>query len=318
MEYYFAPMEGITGPDFRRVHRRFFPGADRYYAPFLAPNQNHVFSRRELRQVDPALNEGIPLVPQLLTRSSADFLWAAGELAAMGYREVDLNLGCPSGTVTAKGKGAGFLTDPEGLDRFLDQVFQRTPVAVSVKTRLGFSSPEEFPRLLEIFARYPLALLTIHPRVREDHYRGPLRTEAFAAAQARYSGPLCFNGGLTTAAACAAVQERYPGLRGLMLGRGLLGDPALLRRLRGGPPARREELRQFHDALYEGYCAAFQSRRNAVYHMKEFWRYLACLFGSRERFLKRLRKAADGAAYESLVAELFASAPLLEDLEADW
>ena len=318
MEYFFAPLEGITGPDYRRVHHRIFPGVDRYYTPFLSPNQNHVFSRRELRQVDPALNEGIPLVPQLLTRSSGDFLWAAGELAAMGYREVNLNLGCPSGTVTAKGKGAGLLARPEELDRFLEEIFSRSPLSISIKTRVGFSSPEEFPRLLEIFSQYPIACLTVHPRVREDHYRRPLRPEAFDLAWDVYPGPLCFNGDLTTVSLCQGVKARYPCLSALMLGRGLLGDPALVRRLRGGPPARREELRSLHDQLYEGYCASFQSRRNAVYHMKELWRYLACLFEDRDRFLRQLRKAADPAEYESLVGRLFAASPLLPDLAADW
>ena len=113
MDYEFAPMEGITDWRYRRAHSRAFSGVDRYYMPFLSPSQGHAFTRREKEEIDPAHNAGVRVVPQLLTRRAEDFLWAAGELAARGYREVNLNLGCPSGTVTAKGKGAGFLARPE-------------------------------------------------------------------------------------------------------------------------------------------------------------------------------------------------------------
>ena len=127
MNYYFAPLEGVTGSEFRRAHHRWFPGVDAYYMPFLSPTQDHVFTQRELRNVLPEHNQGFRAVPQLLTKNPEDFLWCAGELAAMGYDEVNLNLGCPSGTVTAKGKGAGMLARPEELDCFLDTVFSQAP-----------------------------------------------------------------------------------------------------------------------------------------------------------------------------------------------
>ena len=165
MQYYFAPLEGVTGSEFRRAHHRWFPGVDAYYMPFLSPTQDHVFTQRELRNVLPEYNQGFRAVPQLLTKNADDFLWCAGELAAMGYDEVNLNLGCPSGTVVAKGKGSGLLGAPEALDRMLDRIFSGSPVAVSLKTRLGLEDPEEFARLLEIFGRYPDSLLIVHPRV---------------------------------------------------------------------------------------------------------------------------------------------------------
>ena len=165
MRYDFAPMEGITGALFRRLHHQFFPGVDRYYMPFLSPTRDHVFTPRELREILPENNPDAEVIPQLLTKVPEDFLWAAGELAAMGYQTVNLNLGCPSGTVVAKGKGSGMLADPSALDAFLDAVFSRAPCAVSVKTRLGLSDPEEFGPLLEIYNHYPLAELIVHPRV---------------------------------------------------------------------------------------------------------------------------------------------------------
>ena len=185
----FAPMEGVTGAQFRQAHHRHFAGVDRYYMPFISPTRDHVFTPRELRNVDPQYNQGLTAVPQLLTRSGEDFLWAAKALWDMGYDEVNLNLGCPSGTVVSKGKGAGLLADREGLERLLDAIFQGTEGPVSVKTRLGMEDPEEFAPLLELFGRYPIRLLIVHPRVRRDFYRHPVRTEYFDLAVQTYPGP---------------------------------------------------------------------------------------------------------------------------------
>ena len=305
MEYYFAPMEGVTGAIFRTVHHRYFPQADAYYMPFLSPTQDHVFTPRELRNVLPEHNQGFRAVPQLLTKNAEDFCWAAGELYAMGYDEVNLNLGCPSGTVTAKGKGSGMLADPEGLDRFLEAVFVRVEGRVSIKTRLGMESPEEFPRLLEIFARYPISLLIIHPRVREDYYRRPVRLEAFAQALETYPGAVCYNGALVTAEGCARFQVQFPQVERVMLGQGLLANPALIRQAKGGEPPEREELRAFHEELYRSYLAAFGSQKNTVYHMKELWSYLGRLFEGADKPLKQIRKASDSLSYERGVDAMF-------------
>lgn len=151
----------------------------------------------------------------------------------MGYDEVNLNLGCPSGTVTAKGKGAGMLADSEGLDRFLEEIFAKAEGKISLKTRLGMEDPEEFPRLLEIFEKYPVSLLIIHPRVRQDFYRTPVRMEEFEKALEQYKGQVCFNGGLTSVDGCARFGARFPSVDKVMIGQGLLADPALVRRAKG-------------------------------------------------------------------------------------
>ena len=318
MELYFAPMEGVTGPRFRRAHHTYFSGVDKYYLPFISPTQDHVLTPRELRNVGPEANEGIPVVPQLLTKNPEDFIWAAGELRKMGYGEINLNLGCPSGTVVAKGKGAGMLADPEGLDRFFQEIFSADlgGAAISVKTRLGMESPEEFPALLEVFARYPISLLILHPRVRTDYYKVPVRTEEFEAALPMIHCPLCYNGGLVTTEDCIQTERSFPGLRGIMMGQGLIANPALARQVRGGSPAGREELRAFHDMLYQGYLRDFSSQRNAIFHMKELWSYFYRLFDGGEKLFKQIRKAQDSRAYEGAVERIFRELPLRQ--EGDW
>ena len=318
MELYFAPLEGITGARYRQAHVQVFGGADKYYLPFLSPTRDHLFTPRELRQVSPEANRGLTAVPQLLTRNPEDFLWAARALGEMGYEEVNLNLGCPSGTVVAKGKGAGMLADPAALDRFLEAVFSSDlgGIRVSVKTRMGMADPAEFGPLLEIFNRCPISLLIVHPRVREDYYRHPVRREAFLTALPRIVPPVCYNGALVSPEDCFRAEAELPGVRSLMIGQGLLADPALARKVQGGPPAGREELRRFHDLLYRGYLADFGSPRNTVFHMKELWRYLSRLFDGGEKLFKQLRKAQDAPAYEGAVDRIFRELPLRE--EADW
>ena len=318
LRIYFAPMEGITGYRYRNLHHRYFPVVDKYFMPFLSPSQGHTFTRREREDILPEHNEGLDAVPQLLTRRSEDFLWAAGELAAMGYGEVNLNLGCPSGTVTAKGKGAGFLGRPEELERFLDEIFAGTPVPVSVKTRLGVNDPEEFGPLLELFNRYPIAELTIHPRVRRDFYRGSVRLDCFADAAAQSRNPVCYNGDLISAEGCAALTRRFPTVERLMLGRGLVADPALAGKAKGGAGAAPERLVAFLTELYEDYARSCGSRRNAMLRMKEIWYFLIHLFRDGERYGKKLKKTADPAEYEGLARGVFRELELLDAPDGAW
>ena len=175
MQYYTAPMEGLTDRIWRQAHQRWFgaPGAPaRYYAPFLSPPENRVLIKKKMAELDPAANPGTPVIPQLLAKDGALAAWMVTELRRLGYTEVNLNFGCPSGTVTAKGKGAGMLRDPAKLEAFLDEFFSRTEGPVSVKTRLGVTRPEEFDAILDIYNRYPICELTIHPRVMRQLYRG--------------------------------------------------------------------------------------------------------------------------------------------------
>lgn len=318
MRYYFAPMEGVTGAVYRRTHHKFFEGIDKYYMPFITPTTKAKLTPRQRRDVAPEANDGVPAVPQLLTKNAADFIWAANALADLGYEEVNLNLGCPSGTVTAKGKGAGFLAHPEELDRFFDAVFSACKGKITVKTRLGMEDPAEFDRLLAIYNRYPIAELTIHPRVRQDFYKGAVREGDFAAALPQCRMPVCYNGDIVTEADAHAVGARYPAVGSLMIGRALIGDPSLVTQIKGGKGADRAQLADFHNALYEGYCEAFGDRRLAVLRMKEVWFYQLNLFEDSEKYGKRLRKAVSPADYEAAAAAIFHDLPLREQIVPGW
>lgn len=304
MEYRFAPMEGISDAVYRKVHREFFPGIDRYYTPFLSPNQNWKFSTKELREILPEWNEGVPLVPQLLCRNTADFLWAAEEIAKLGYPEINLNLGCPSGTVTAKKKGAGMLGDPDELDRFLDVVCRAMPVKLSVKTRLGMADPEEFYRILRIYNRYPLCEVILHPRTRPEFYKGTVHREYYGYALEHSRCPVCYNGDLNTPEDVAELCREFPQTNAVMIGRGLVRDPALVRQIRSGQKLTKEEIFLFHEALFDAYSSAFGSAQNAVPRMKEIWSYLIRWFADAERAEKAIRKASRKDEFDLAVSQV--------------
>ncbi len=305
MRYYLAPMEGLTDSIYRRVHSRYFTGVDRYYMPFLSPTVHRSLTPREERELPAANSVGFTAVPQILTRVSDDFLWAAQVCRDRGYREVNLNLGCPSGTVVAKGKGSGMLRQPEALDRFLDDIFTRAPLPISVKTRLGLESPEEFPRLLEIFNQYPIRELTVHPRVRRDFYQGDIREEWFGYAWAHSKNRLCFNGDVTSPARVRQLEAAYPGLDAVMIGRALIADPGMLT---GG--ADRQTLAAFLEELTESYVEAFDSRRNAMFRLKENWGFLRARFLDSDKLWKALRKTTDYAEFRDITRQIVWTLPL--------
>lgn len=303
MRYYFAPLEGVTDSVYRRLHHEYFGGVDCYYMPFFSPTVHRCLSHKEDRELPMADSVPFRAVPQVLTKIPADFLWAAEVCRDRGYDEVNLNIGCPSGTVVAKGKGSGMLADPVALSHFFDAVFAASPLPVSVKTRLGIADPNEFPALLEIFNQYPIKELTIHPRVRKQFYNGDVELEMFRYAVQSSKNPLCYNGNLTSKAACDAFEN----IDAVMIGRGLVADPGML--LPGGTTI--DTLKAFHDALLEEYLVAFGGSRNAMFRLKENWSFLFSRFADCEKLAKRLRKTTDLFEYRAITAEIFATVPLM-------
>ena len=179
MKYYLAPMEGLTTYNFRTNWNRCYGGMDKYFTPFIS---NRHMNSRERNDVLPEHNVGMYTVPQILTNKAEEFLSLAEQLAGYGYHEVNLNLGCPSGTVVARNRGAGFLGTPRELETFLDEIFEKCPLKISIKTRIGMECPDEWAPLLKIYQKFPMKELIIHPRLQKEGYKGTPHLEAFAEA----------------------------------------------------------------------------------------------------------------------------------------
>ena len=317
MKYYMAPMEGLTGYVYRNAYHKFFRPMDRYFTPFIA---NKKMSSGEIRDLLPEHNEGMHVVPQILTNRSEDFLAVAKEIAQYGYDTVNLNVGCPSGTVVAKGRGAGLLAEPEVLDRFLYEIFEGYAGKISIKTRIGMEDENEWQDILAVYEKYPLEELIIHPRVRKDFYKGNPRLDAFSYAMEESGHRLCYNGDICSAEDLQDRKERFPDLDRVMLGRGLLGNPFLIEMSKTADEvgrktaddaahdpmqAQKDRLYAFHQEILEGYIQIMSGDRNVLFRMKELWFYLGDCFTNADKYLKKIKKSERLVAYQAAVDALF-------------
>lgn len=297
MKFYFAPLEGITGHVYRNVHHEMFGGIDKYFTPFVSPTSNHSFKSREKRDVLPENNVGIPVVPQILTNHADEFIYTADRLIEYGYREINLNLGCPSGTVVSKGRGSGFLARPEELERFLDEIYDKMQVPVSIKTRLGKDSPEEFRELIKIFNRYPVYELTIHPRIRSDYYKNKPDWDMFGEALAASTNPVCYNGDINSLEDYERFLERFPTVERMMIGRGLIANPALVRELTTGERVSWQEVMTFADRLCKAYREIMPDNP-VLFKMKEVWTYMSANHPEAGKLWKKIKKTRKLSEYE--------------------
>jgi len=310
MKIYFAPLEGITTYIFRNAYNEIYGNIDKFFAPFISPAENSpIPMSREKKDIDPENNIGVNLVPQILTCRSGLFIEAAKELNKMGYREINLNLGCPSGTVCARGAGAGFLQETTALQRFLDDIYSYSEsegIKISIKTRIGFSNPEEFYDLVDIFNSFPVSELIVHPRIRSDFYKGEPRKEYFAYALEHSKCPLVYNGNIFTDKDCGELSDSFGrSLDPVMLGRGLLFDPSLTEKLKG--LATETDLCKFkklHDTIYHEYQKILSPDINILYKMKELWSYWQILFDGKERDIKKLLKAKKCSEYDDIAKRI--------------
>lgn len=306
VKYYMAPLESVTTWIYRQAHAKIYGRLDKYFIPFLEPHEKRDFKTRELQEILPEHNENIYAVPQILTNRSEGFIKLAKALKDWGYEEVNLNLGCPSKTVVTKGKGSGFLAKPEELERFLTEIFDALSeeVKISVKTRIGKEDPEEFPALLELFNKYPMEELIIHPRVQKDGYGNVPRLEIYELAEKQSMNPICYNGDLYTREQIRNLTERFPGTQRLMFGRGFLRDPGLLYNEGKDSEETFEKFWAFHDLVYEGYQERNMGERNVLFKMKELWSYQVYQFSEPERLFKLFKKAQDCKEYEQIIRNL--------------
>ena len=306
MQFYLAPMEGITGYIYRNAYRDFFGDIDKYFTPFIAATSHKGLKSRELRDVLPENNEGIEVVPQILTNNATDFITTVDKLKQFGYKEVNLNLGCPSGTVVSKFRGSGFLAKREMLDEFLAEIFDRCDIKISLKTRLGKDSPDEFYELINIFNKYPMEELIIHPRVQKDYYKNTPNMAVFADAMKLSTNRVCYNGNIFKKDDYDKLVSDYKELDRVMIGRGIIGNPKLVNDIKTGDyTLDTDTLRSFHDRVFGDYYELLQDQRSVVFKMKEMWFYMGAMFEDADKYLKKIRKANTRGDYEAAVNQIF-------------
>lgn len=306
MKYYLAPLEGLTVFIYRNAYKKYFgDNFDKYFAPFVVPNKSRSLKTRELRDILPENNMGINLIPQILTNDAEGFITTARKLQKLGYNEINLNLGCPSGTVVSKGRGSGFLAKKEELDKFLEEIFKIDDMKISIKTRLGKDSPEEFYELIKIYNKYPLEELIIHPRTRQDFYGNKPNLDIFREAVSLSKNPVCYNGDIFTIENYKEFIQAFPNVNAVMLGRGIIANPALVNEIKYDKSIDKKVFKEFHDEIFQKYREIFNEDKNAIFRMKEFWGYMINIFSDNKKYAKKIKKAQKLVDYNEAVESLF-------------
>ena len=305
MKFYLAPMEGITGHIYRNSYEKYFHNIDKYFTPFIVPNQSVSLKTKELKDLLPQNNKGLNIVPQILTNDAEGFILTANKLKQLGYEEINLNLGCPAGTVVSKKRGSGFLAYPEELDKFLDEIYKIDNMKISIKTRLGKERADEFYKLIEIYNKYPLEELIIHPRTREDFYGNTPNLEVFKDALKLSKHSICYNGDIFTLNSYNKIINEFPEVNKVMLGRGILANPGLIGEIKNNEFANKEIIKMFHDEIFENYTILLNEDKNAMYRMKELWGYMSHIFTNNKKYYKKIKKAQKAIDYKNAVNSLF-------------
>lgn len=307
MKYYFAPLEGISGYIYRNAYEKFFPNnIDKYFTPFIVPNQSKSLKTKEFRDVLPENNNGLNIIPQILTNNSEGFIATCKKLKQLGYDEVNLNLGCPSGTVVSKFRGSGFLAKREELDNFLDEIFKIQDMKISIKTRLGVDSADEFYEIMKIYDKYPMEELIIHPRTRKDFYGNKPNMEMFKDALKSSKNTICYNGDIFSVKDYEKFIEECPSVDRIMIGRGSLANPGLINEIKGKGVVDKNILKEFHDEVCMGYKEILSGDINVLFRMKELWSYMIGMFEDSEKVAKKIKKERMLSEYNVIISRLFA------------
>lgn len=307
MKFYLAPLEGITQYVYRNAYNQHFEPMDKYFTPFISTNQQTHFTTRDLKEISPENNQGLKVIPQILSNKAEEFLKTAEAIESYGYKEVNLNLGCPSNTVVAKNKGSGFLFHQEALNKFLEAIFSKSNLKISIKTRHGKYEHDEMYELVKIYNQYPIEELIIHPRVAKDMYKNNVNLEVFAKIFDEVKAPICYNGDIFSLDDFNKIQSLFPKLQNVMLGRGVIANPGLVGLIKHGTAADKATIKQFHDAIYHHYQQILFGDRPVLFKMKELWVYMIGLFSDAQKPFKKIKKSEHLVDYDKIIHDLFTS-----------
>lgn len=275
---HFAPLQGYTEVFYRNAHATCFGGVDTYYTPFVRLEKGS-FRRRDVRGIEPENNQVPHLIPQLIAPNFEKAETILKLFIEKGYEEVDINLGCPFPMLAKRHNGSGILPYPEEVKELLRLVTEYPQIKFSVKMRLGWESPEECLHLIPIINELPLSHVTVHPRLGKQQYKGEVDLKSFAAFQEVCKLPLIYNGDIHSLEDIKRIQDRFPSLAGIMIGRGLLANPALALEYKEGrkltADEMREKLRKLHDSVFSSYKEQLEGgEAQLMDKMKSFWEYL--------------------------------------------
>jgi tRNA-dihydrouridine synthase len=261
---------------------------------------------KDMRDIRPEFNEGVPVVPQIIVKSMKEFEYLTNVVEEKGYQEIDINMGCPFPMQAKHGRGSGLLAHTDIIQEISQAIQEKKHLHFSVKMRLGWESQEEWKPVLDILNDTPLRQITLHPRIGTQQYKGKTDMEAFAEFYAHCKHPLIYNGDITTLEDIQSIETTYPNLAGIMIGRGLLARPSLATEYALGKESpwetRRNQLHEFHNRLMAHYETTANSEAQVHNRMRLFWEYMEEEIG--RKTYKKLMKAGNLKNYLAAVREV--------------
>ena len=302
---HFAPLQGYTDDAYRRIHHNLIGGIETYYTPFIRMEGGGLRSK-EVRDIRPEYNEGVPVVPQIIMKSLKEFEYLTSEVAQRGYTRIDLNMGCPFPMQAKHGRGAGLLAQTDIIRTIAQAIETRPNLRFSVKMRLGWEDKDEWRPVLEVLNTLPLTHITLHPRIGTQQYKGEVDMESFRAFYEACRHPLVYNGDIHTLDDIRSLEEAYPRLAGVMIGRGLLARPSLAieyaTEQEWSDEKQRKLLTDIHQALMEHWQPLMNSDAQLLNKLRTFWEYAEEVVG--RKVYKKLMKSGSLKNYLSAVSEV--------------
>ena len=304
-----GPFQGITDAPFRNVFKRHFGGVDKLYTPFFTGIHKEEHAKNlQGEEIDPNYNDVETLTPQILSTDAEEILRFAKQCKAFGYKEINLNMGCPFPRVANKKRGCGLLPYPDKVEAMLERVFEEIDVNFGVKCRLGYFDPKEIDAIIPIFNKYPLSELIIHPRIGKQLYKGEANVERFKALMPYINAPLVYNGDIVSVESFERIRKTVQPIDQFMLGRGILANPFLAEEIHGSAcnaPERTERLHAYVLDLYEDRLRHAGGSPKVLGRMKELWSYLMNSFEEPQVVWRKIKKLNALKEYEEAVETIF-------------
>ena len=301
-----GPFQGITDAPFRNVFKKHFGGIDKYYTPFFTGIQKDHAKNMQVEEIDPRFNDVETLTPQILSTDAEEILRFAYQCKELGYKEINLNMGCPFPRVANKKRGSGLMPYPEKIEVMLNAVFERIDLHFSIKCRLGYFNPEEIFPVIEVFNHYPLSELIIHPRIGKQLYKGEADVRRFAELIPMIKALLVYNGDIVSVESFGRIREQVQPVNEFMLGRGLLANPFLAEEIKGvWEDDKKERLHAYVIDLYEERLRHAGGSPKVLGRMKELWSYLMNSFDESQDIWRKIKKINALKEYEEAVETVF-------------
>jgi tRNA-dihydrouridine synthase B len=302
---YLAPLQGLTDYSFRLAYYSLFEAPDLAFSPFI---ETHKPDHRAYRDVFPDRNAGIRLIPQVLGNNADEMKQVILHLSELGYNEINWNLGCPYSMVTKKQMGAGLLPYPQKIDEVLNALYKDSSLRLSVKMRLGQTSPDEWKDLVPVLNGYPLTEVIVHGRTASQMYSGDVNETAFMELTNQLEHPVCYNGNINSLDDFQSLSQRMPLVSRWMIGRGLIANPLLLNEIKSNNKATPLEIKtaitRLHDQIIYQNSLRLSGESHLMHKVKPYWEYFAKSLPENRKGLKKIKKATTLSAYTNACKEV--------------